>query len=104
MAARASWNCRKRALNIYACNEPIVLHCLSSVYSVTIHLPVTGLLVAHHQEVTTYIRDNWCVFYVLVDCRQACREYTRINCHTYTLLPPDNGLLKPETCRVVLTQ
>jgi hypothetical protein len=35
------------------------MHYLSSVYSVTIPLHVSGLLVAHHQEVAMYICDNW---------------------------------------------
>jgi hypothetical protein len=39
----------------YACNETSLMHYLSSVYSVTISLHVSGLLVAHHQEVTMYI-------------------------------------------------
>jgi aminoglycoside phosphotransferase (APT) family kinase protein len=43
----------------------------SSVYSVTIPLNASGLLIAHHQEVNMYICDNWYVFYVLVDCRRA---------------------------------
>jgi hypothetical protein len=54
-----------------ACNETNLMHCLSSVYSVTIPLHVLGLLVAHHQEVTMYKRDNWYVLYVLVDCQLA---------------------------------
>jgi hypothetical protein len=57
------------------------MHYLSSVYSVTIPLHVSGPLVAHHQEITMYICDNWYVLCVLVDCR------------VYTLLPPDDGLL-----------
>jgi hypothetical protein len=40
------------------------MYYLSSVYSVTIH--VSGVLVAHHQEVTIYICDRWFVLYVLV--------------------------------------
>jgi hypothetical protein len=36
----------------YACNETNLMHYLSLVYSVTIPLHVSGLLVAHHQEVT----------------------------------------------------
>jgi hypothetical protein len=47
------------------------MHYLSSVYSVTILLHVSVLLVAHHQEVTMYICDNWYVLHVLVDCRRA---------------------------------
>jgi hypothetical protein len=36
---------------MYACNETNLMRCLSSVYSVTITLSVSGLLVAHLQEV-----------------------------------------------------
>jgi hypothetical protein len=57
------WLC----ISIYACNETNLMHYLSSVYSFTIHLHVSGLLVAHHQEVTMYICNNWFVLYVLVD-------------------------------------
>jgi hypothetical protein len=33
------------------------------------------------------------------------RRTTRTSCRTYTLLPPDDGLLgKPETCRGIVTQ
>jgi hypothetical protein len=46
------------------------MHYLSSVYSVTTPLHVSGLLVAHHQEVTVYICNSWYV-YVLVDCQLA---------------------------------
>jgi hypothetical protein len=49
------WPC----ISIYACNETNLMHYLSSVYSVTIPLHVSGLLVAHHQEVTMYIYKNW---------------------------------------------
>jgi hypothetical protein len=65
------------------------MHCLSSVYSVTIPLHVLGLLVAHHQEVTMYICDSWYVLYVLVNYWRV----THTNCHIYTLLPPDDGQL-----------
>jgi hypothetical protein len=82
---------------IYACNETNLMYYLSSVYSVTIPLHVSGLLVVHHQEVTMHICDNWYVLYVLVDCRRAdfsgLRRTTHTNCHIYTLLPPDDGLL-----------
>jgi hypothetical protein len=84
------------------------MHYLSSVHSVTIPPHVSGLLVAHHQEVTMYMRDSWYVLYVLVQCRRAWLEWTAdnqlkrtkpTNCHThththiyiYTLLPPDHG-------------
>jgi hypothetical protein len=42
-------------ISIYACNETNLMHCLSSVYSVTIPQRVLGLLDAHHQEVAMYI-------------------------------------------------
>jgi hypothetical protein len=44
-----------------ACNETNLMHYLSSVYSVTTPLHVSGLLVAHQQEVAMYICDNWYV-------------------------------------------
>jgi hypothetical protein len=62
--------CLPRIL-LCACNETNLMHYLSSAYSVTIPLHVSGLLVAHHQEVTMYICDNWYVFYVLDDCWRA---------------------------------
>jgi hypothetical protein len=51
---------------LYACNETNLMHYLCSVYSVTIPLHVSGLLVAHHQEVVVYKREN-SYLYVLVD-------------------------------------
>jgi hypothetical protein len=45
------WPC----ISIYARNETNLTHYWSSVYSVTILLRVSGLLVALHQELTTYI-------------------------------------------------
>jgi hypothetical protein len=56
---------------MYVCNETDLMHYLSSVYSVTIPLHVSGLLVAHHQVVTMYISNKWYVLYVLVDCQLA---------------------------------
>jgi hypothetical protein len=73
---------------MYACNEPNLMHCVSSVYSFTIPLHVSDLLAVHHLEVTMYICDNLYALYVLVDC-----STTLTNCHIYTLLPPDDGLL-----------
>jgi hypothetical protein len=67
------------------------MHYLSSVDLVTIPLHVSGLLVAHHQEVTKYIYNNWYVVYILVDCRRAA-DSQRKRC-IYTLLRPDNGQL-----------
>jgi hypothetical protein len=42
------------------------MHYVSSVYSVTIPVHASGLLVVHHQEVTMYICNKWYVLYVLV--------------------------------------
>jgi hypothetical protein len=58
------WHC----ISIYACNQTNLMHCLSSVYSVTTPLHVSGLLVANHQEVTVYICDSWYVLYWKEDC------------------------------------
>jgi hypothetical protein len=58
---------------VFACNETNLMHCLSQVYSVITPLHVSGLLIAHHQEVTMYICDNWYALYVLVDCRRLVR-------------------------------
>jgi hypothetical protein len=76
------------------------MHYFSSVYSVTTPLHVLGLLVAYDQEVTMYMCYNWYVLYVLVDCRRAwipadsqLRSTIRTNCHIYTLLSPDDGLV-----------
>jgi hypothetical protein len=43
------------SLVTYAYNKTNFMPCLSSVYSVTIHVHVSGLLVVHNQEVTMYI-------------------------------------------------
>jgi hypothetical protein len=52
---------------MFACNENNLMHYLFSVYLVSIPVHVSGLLVAHHQEVTMYICSKWYVLYVLVD-------------------------------------
>jgi hypothetical protein len=52
-----------------------LMHYLPSVYSVTILLHVSGLLVAHHQEITMCICDNRYVLYALVDLRRAGLEW-----------------------------
>jgi hypothetical protein len=57
----------------YACNETNLRHYLSSVYSVTMPY-VSGLLVAHHKEVTMFICFNWYVLYILVDCQLAKKQ------------------------------
>jgi hypothetical protein len=54
-----------------ACNKTNLMHYLNSVYSVTIPLHVSGLLVAHHQEAKMYICNNWYMLHVFVDCRRA---------------------------------
>jgi hypothetical protein len=41
-----------------ACTETNFMHYLYSVYLVNIPLHVSGLLIAHHQEVAIYICDN----------------------------------------------
>jgi hypothetical protein len=56
------WPCS----SIYACNETKLMHYLTSVYSITINLHVSDLLVAHRQEITVYICNNW---YVLIRFR-----------------------------------
>jgi hypothetical protein len=58
------------------------MHYLSSVYSVTIPLHVSGLLVAHHHEVTMYVFNKWYVLYVLVDCQLAWFHYLHISRYT----------------------
>jgi hypothetical protein len=57
------FNHKKTAI-IYVYNDTNLMHYLSSVYSVTIPLPVLGLLVAHLQEVTMYICNKCYVLYV----------------------------------------
>jgi hypothetical protein len=65
-------------------------HYLSLIFSVTIHRHVSGMLVAHHQEIT-YICDNWYELCVLVDCQRAGSsgpadsqlKRTCTNCHIY---------------------
>jgi hypothetical protein len=46
------------------------MHGLSSVYLVTIPEHVSGLLVAHHQEVKIYVCNNW-YMYGLIDSQLA---------------------------------
>jgi hypothetical protein len=58
-----------------ACNETNLMHYPSSVYSVTITLHVSGLLVVHRQEVIMYICNKWYVLYGFVDCQLAWLEW-----------------------------
>jgi hypothetical protein len=51
---------------IYACNETDLMHYLLPVYSLAIHLHVSGLLVAHHQEVAMYICNSRYILYVVL--------------------------------------
>jgi hypothetical protein len=44
---------------LHVCNETNLTQYLSSVYSVTTPLHISGLLAAHHQEVAIYVSDNW---------------------------------------------
>jgi hypothetical protein len=74
-------------------NETNLVHYLSSDYSDTIPLHVSGLLVAHYQEVAMYVCDNWYVLYVLVDFGRPDWNGTRTDCRIYTMLPPDDGLI-----------
>jgi hypothetical protein len=62
-------------ISIYACNETNPMHYLSSVDWVTTPLNVSGLLAR---------RQQW-NFHSIQAGRQSY-------CHTYTLLPPDDGL------------
>jgi hypothetical protein len=67
-------------------------------YSVTVPLHVSGLLVAHNQELKMYICNSWYVLYVLVDCHGAWLEWNWFShsnqtrrqstktCNTYQLL------------------
>jgi hypothetical protein len=81
-------------------NETNLMHYLSSVYSVTLLLHVSGLLVAHYQVVTMYMCNNWNVLNVLVDCSwptkpagSQLKRTRHTNCCTYALLPHDNEQL-----------
>jgi hypothetical protein len=61
-----------------------------TIYSVTIHLHVSGSLVFHLQVVTMYICNNWHALYVLVDCQLAI--LTRLR----------DSQLKPTTSTILL--
>jgi hypothetical protein len=79
-----------------ACKETNLMHYLSSVYSVTIPLHVSGLLVAYYQEVTMYICNTCWVGTGPTSTRPTdsrLKRTTRTICCIYTLLPPDNRQL-----------
>jgi hypothetical protein len=92
------------------------MHYLSSVYSVTIPLHVSGLLVAHYQEVTMYICDNCYVLYVLVYCQLAWLKWDWVNwqstkmyntyqlSHIYIVTSWWWATSKPETCRSIVIE
>jgi hypothetical protein len=74
---------------INVCIETNLMHYLSSVYSVTILLHVSGLLVAHHQEVTMHMQPL--VRVVRFSSLSAgLVGMERTICCVYTLLPPDD--------------
>jgi hypothetical protein len=79
------------------CNETNLMHYSSSVYSVTIPLNVSGMLVAHYHEVAMCICDNWYALYVLVDRRGAWFEWNS------KMQPPDKGLPKKKPPLQTLT-
>jgi hypothetical protein len=73
------------------CNETNLMNYLSSVYSITIPLHVSDLLLTHHQEVTLYICNKWYVFYVLMDCQLTVNQNvqyvpTDVYTHRYLLI------------------
>jgi len=78
-----------------------LMHCLSSVYFVNQPLHVSGIFVAHHQEVNCIYTTNGtcCAFQLSVSWpvgRPANRQSTEKH-NTYQLLyihsiPPDDGL------------
>jgi hypothetical protein len=86
-----------------SCNETNPMHYLSSIYSVTTLVHVSGLLVAHHQEVTMYLCDNWYLFYVLVDCRRSA-DVQHVPTVAYIAAYWWWATSKPETCTGVVTQ
>jgi len=68
-----------------------LLHYLSSVYFVNQPLHVSGIFVAHHQEVCyIYIYNNWYVLYFSVlsvsrPTDSQLKSTTRTNCCIYTV-------------------
>jgi hypothetical protein len=91
---------RQEIQTVLCVMEPTWCTIYLQFYWVTTPLHVSGLLVAHHQEVAMYIYGNWHVLYILVDrqwawmaCQKSTRCTTRTNCHICTLLPPEDGLL-----------
>jgi hypothetical protein len=85
----------------YARDETNLMYYLFSVYWVTTLLYVSRWLVFHHQEVAMYIclsrlstrLDGMRYSIPSRPADSRLRRTTRTNCHIYTLLPPDDGLL-----------
>jgi hypothetical protein len=74
-----------------------LMHCLSSVYFVSQTVHVSGIFVAHHQEVyCKYTTIGTCCVFQLTVCWSSNRQSTKKH-NTYQLLyiysiPPDDGL------------
>jgi hypothetical protein len=83
------WPC----ISKYECNESNLMHQLSSVYSVTTPLHVSGLIVANHQEIAIYMYMWQLVSVVFLSPLSADLDGPPTICHICTLLPPDDGLL-----------
>jgi hypothetical protein len=67
------------------------MHCLSSIYSDTIHLHVSGLLVAHHQEVAIYIRYmtigtcfQYIIIIIITNCNWADTQWQQYSTYLHT--------------------
>jgi hypothetical protein len=86
------WPC----ISIYGCNETNLMHYLSSVYSVTIPLNVSGLLVAHHQKVTMHICKKRYLLYVLVNCQLVNTTPPKLWHYLSVLISPWRESLRPE--------
>jgi NADH:ubiquinone oxidoreductase subunit len=82
--------CSVNRASKYPCNETNWMHYLASVYPITMTVPVSGLLVAHHQDVTIYIYIYICDSLVRVVHR---RLTTRTIYRIYAWLLPDDTLL-----------
>jgi hypothetical protein len=94
----------KTAAMMHACNKTNLMQYLSSVYSVTIPIHVSGLLVAHHQEVTMYIcnklnyqfhpnQASW-------QSTNAYKTYHLLRIYIFTSWWCATS--KPETCRYIV--
>jgi hypothetical protein len=82
-------------------NEANLMHYLFSIYSVTVPVHVSGLLVAHHQEVAKCIYDSWYVLYVkaTVGGRGWIHWCITGGCFEYSLYLPTAITLEVIPCR-----